>query len=116
MTPLLALVVLLASISQLLVKRGADRSIAGPEDRRGLLRRFCNLPLVLGALLAAGLPLLYSTALRELPLSIAYAANGLSYPLVLGGSALFLGERLNRRHLLGSLCICCGFFLWTDLL
>jgi len=115
MNPLLLLVVLLSAAGQLLVKAGADRTRRNPENTGGpgLLRRVLNPFLLAGVACVALVPLLYTRALAGTALSRAYAATGLSYPLVMMGSAFLLKERIRPRQYAGSLLILAGFLVWS---
>ncbi len=126
MNGMLLLVVLLSAAGQVLVKAGAERTLPGEDEpgRSGspVLKRFAaflgramNLRLVCGAACVALVPLIYTRALSSLPLSRAYGATGLTYPLVIGAGALFLRERVGIRHAVGSLLIVGGFLLWSGI-
>lgn len=120
MNLLLLFVVLLSAAGQVLVKAGADRTLPGEEPSSGLpgraaafLRRAANPYLLGGALCVAAVPLLYTRALASMPLSRAYGATGLTYPLVMIAGALFLREKISLRHAAGALLIVAGFFVWN---
>jgi multidrug transporter EmrE-like cation transporter len=134
MNGMLLLVVLLSAAGQVLVKAGADRTLPGaaeasvtdsgtdsgaqrPNCKRctGFFRRAMNFRLICGVACVALVPLIYTRALSDVPLSRAYGATGLTYPLVIGAGALFLREKPGIRHAVGSLLIVAGFLLWSGL-
>ncbi len=114
MNPLL-LVVLLSAAGQLLVKAGADRTRrnSAAVGNKSFLRRALNPFLLAGMACVALVPLLYTRVLAGTALSRAYAATGLSYPLVMMGSAFFLKERIRLRQYAGGLLILAGFLVWS---
>ncbi len=120
MNPLLLLVVLLSSAGQILVKLGADKTLppsavdpAGSAAGLTLFRRALNPYLLAGMACVVLVPLLYTRALAGMPLSRAYGATGLTYPLVILASAVVLKERVGRRQVAGGLLILAGFLLWS---
>lgn len=130
MNGMLMLVVLLSAAGQVLVKAGAEKTLPGAADPggtdsgtqlpnckrfTGFLRRAMNLRLICGVACVALVPLIYTRALSTLPLSRAYGATGLTYPLVIAAGALFFREKLGVRHALGSLLIVAGFLLWSGI-
>ena len=121
-------VVLLSAAGQLLVKAGADRTLDRAEQPHGegkatsagadalrFLRKAANPRLIAGAACVVAAPLLYARALASTGLSRAYGAMGLTYPLVVLGSALFLKEKLDRRQIAGTALIAAGFLVGNSL-
>ncbi|HUW69446.1 MAG TPA: multidrug resistance protein [bacterium] len=119
----LVLVVVLSAAGQVLVKAGAnltlprqDEAAAGPFWRLLVFARKAMNPwLVAGIACVALVPLLYTRALAGSALSTVYGATGLSYPLVIGASALFFGERIGRRQIVGGVLIVAGFIVWSGM-
>lgn len=97
---------LLAAISQILLKKSANRSYMTKMEE------YLN-PLVIG-----GYALLFCTtwisvlALRWLPLSMASALDVVGQIFVPALSFFALGERINRRKLLGMAVIVAGILIF----
>jgi len=122
MSAYLVAVVLLSAAGQVLVKAGANLTLPGQDEPADLglvqrLRAFAlkamNPWLVAGIACVALVPLLYTRALAGSALSTVYGATGLSYPLVILASALFFGERIGRRQIVGGILIVAGFLVWS---
>lgn len=117
----LVLVVVLSAAGQVLVKAGANQTLPSQDEAvDGLARRLCafarkamNPWLVAGIACVAVVPLLYTRALAGSALSTVYGTTGLSYPLVILASALFFGERIGRRQIVGGVLIVAGFLVWS---
>jgi len=108
----LLLMVLLNTLGQLLVKRGAVR-IESRLGRVQLIRSMINWPLALGGLSVIAGPLLYMYALTKVELSVGYSFSGLTYLLVILGGHLLLKERITLYHVLGTLSILAGLTVWN---
>jgi drug/metabolite transporter (DMT)-like permease len=107
----LLLFVVVMTVGQLLFKRSAD-ALAGVEGTSELIRRLAIDPGFLAALtLYAFATFLWVAALREIPLSRAYPFTALAFTLVPVGAALFFGETLGPRYLLGLALVLAGIFL-----
>lgn len=119
----LVLVVVLSAAGQVLVKAGANLTLPRQDEAAaGLFRRLLvfarkamNPWLVTGIACVAIVPLLYTRVLAGSALSAVYGATGLSYPLVILASALFFGERIGRRQIVGGLLIVAGFIVWSGM-
>jgi len=117
MTPrvlfLIFLVELFDTGSQILFKKSAGAfEPTGTRGIKGLfpfLRNILRMPAVWCGffLVSCGL-LLWFTVLAETDLSLAFPIGGMRYLLILGASTLFLGEKIDRKRLLGGLCIAFG--------
>ena len=95
--------VLLGACAQLVMKSGASRSGAG--GLIGILTRPATMAgLALNALAAA----LWIVALRSVDLSYAFPWLSLNFILVPLGAALFHGEVITRRKVVGMLGITVG--------
>jgi drug/metabolite transporter (DMT)-like permease len=124
MNGLLLLVVIFSAAGQILIKKGADRTLPNQQKQQGassgtaklllFLARAANPWLIAGIATVALVPLLYMRLLADMELSRAYGATGLSYPLVVFGSAFFLREQIGIRHMAGSLLILAGFLIWNS--
>lgn len=96
---------LISAASQLLLKKAAD------DSRLTGLRFYLN-PLVVGAyVLFFGCMVVNVYALQTLDLTVASVleASGFIYVMALG--ALFLGERITKRKLLGNALIVAGIVI-----
>ncbi len=104
---------LLDTGSQVLFKKSAGRLDPNESLRpKGLLLFLGSVlktPAVwCGFLLVSCGLLLWFTVLAEVDLSLAFPLGGMRYLLVLAASNVFLGERINRKRLLGGFCIALG--------
>lgn len=122
MNAFMILVVVLSAAGQVLVKAGANLTLPrdGELPAPGVLgrlsafvRKAINPWLIAGIAFVALVPLLYTRALAGSALSAVYGATGLSYPLVILASALFFGERIGRRQIVGGILIVAGFLVWS---
>src|SRR6056297_3522914 len=114
MNPYVALLfmVMLNTIGQLLVKRGAVR-IDIHLGTAHLLRSMLNWPLALGGLSVIAGPVLYMYALTKVELSVGYSFSGLTYLMVVLGGHLLLKERITLYHVLGTLTILGALAVWN---
>ena len=108
----LLLMVLLNTLGQLLVKRGAVR-IDIHLGTAHLIRSMINWPLALGGLSVIAGPVLYMYALTKVELSVGYSFSGLTYLMVVLGGHLLLKERITIYHILGTLTILAGLMVWN---
>ena len=108
----LLLMVLLNTLGQLLVKRGAIR-IETHLGTAQLIRSMVNWPLALGGLSVIAGPLLYMYALTKVELSVGYSFSGLTYLMVILGGHLLLKERITLYHVCGTLSILAGLAVWN---
>lgn len=108
----LLLMVVLNTVGQLLVKKGALRLVL----HRGIpafLKSGLNLFLIGGGLSAAAAPLLYMYALSKLELNVGYSFSGLTYLSVVLSGHFFLREKITLYHIGGSLAILAGLVIWN---
>jgi drug/metabolite transporter (DMT)-like permease len=108
----LLLMVLLNTLGQLLVKRGAVR-IDIHLGLAHLIHSMVCWPLALGGLSVIAGPMLYMYALTKVELSVGYSFSGLTYLLVVLGGHLLLKERITLYHVLGTLAIIAGLTVWN---
>lgn len=97
--------VFLASISQILLKAGADR----PHSSR--IKEYFNIPVLTGYGIMACSMLLGMLAYRGVPLSFGPVIEALGYVFVAVLGYLFLKEKLNGRKLLGMALIMIGIVI-----
>ncbi len=99
--------VFIASVSQILLKKSADRTYSS------WLREYLN-PLVIGGYaLLFGSTILTMIALREVPLSWSPVIESAGYIFVSVLGYFFLKERFSRRKLLGFAVILLGIFIFS---
>jgi drug/metabolite transporter (DMT)-like permease len=112
---LITLAVVGLTFVQLMIKARLEVHGAAPLSPGELLGYVLNLLAdwqvwVAGAVLVLGAACWY-VGLSRVPLSLAYPLAALSYPLVLGGSVLFLHETFSWQLLLGNAAIIGGILL-----
>ena len=94
---------ILAAFAQLSIKAGAS-TLTGWQD-------LLNPKILLGiALYALGM-LLWIFALARSDLHVAYAFTALTFILVISGSSIFLGEKINLQSYIGVILITAGFIV-----
>ena len=107
----LALFAVTLAAGQLLFKRVAG-NVAEVSGIVPLLARIVLDPAFLLAIfLYMAATILWVVALRDIPLSRAYAFTGLAFALVPIGAMLFFGETIEGRHLLGLALVLAGIML-----
>jgi len=103
----------LSSVSQVVLKRGADREIpSGLTRRQSLLAQYLNVPVVLGyglLLISMGLAII---ALAKVDLKYAAIIEALGYAMVMILSRVFLHEPMTRRKIVGNLVIMAGVLVF----
>ncbi|HDQ13693.1 MAG TPA: hypothetical protein ENN41_02625 [Sediminispirochaeta sp.] len=108
----LLLMVLMNTLGQILVKKGAvqlDLHLGWKKFLKSLYT-----PYLIGGVLAVVLgPLLYMYALTEVELNVAYSFSGLTYLSVVISGHLLLHERITYYHIAGSLAILAGLTVWN---
>jgi len=107
----LVIMILLVSGGQICMKLGAVRVVY--ERGRLQFRSLFNPFLIAGGLMVVFAPLLYFSALRDIPLSTAYGFTGLTYIIVFLGSYFILKEKITIFHVAGIILIGAGFALWN---
>lgn len=104
---LLVATIILTTIGQLLIKKGATSL----DGNRGLIRTILKSPWLMGGLFCALIaPLFYMMALREIPLSVAFPSMASTYVLVAAGAAYFFNEKMNFLAWSGVFFIVLGLF------
>jgi multidrug transporter EmrE-like cation transporter len=98
---LFLLSVMLAAVSQVMLKKAADRGLAG-------IRQYLNPLTVCAYGLFFGCTLLTLWAYRVVPLSLGMALESAGYVFVTALSAAFLHEPVTRRKALGIALIVAG--------
>lgn len=99
--------VFISSVSQILLKKAADRVYKNP------VREYVN-PMVIGAYaMFFGSVLLTMLALRGLPLSMSPILESTGYIFVSVMGYLFLKERFSRRKLVGIALILAGIVIFS---
>ena len=89
---LLVVAIVLTSVGQLLIKKGALTL----EDGQSLLKSIPKNPWLLGGLGCAIIaPMGYMMALRQIPLSVAFPSMSATYILVSAGASVFFEERMS---------------------
>lgn len=88
------LAVVLTGVGQVLVKQASTRAATS-------VRIFTSGRLIVGYAFLFGMTLLTQLALHDMTLGELSAWITLTYPVTLGLSALWLGEPVGRRELLG---------------
>lgn len=108
----ISLTVMLTVYGQLILKWQIDMSgaiVAGSSSKAELLLKLLLNPWIISGLGSAfAASLFWMLALTKLPLSTAYPLTATGFILVLGLSALFLGESLSFWKILGTLMIVSG--------
>jgi len=107
----LMIMIVLVSAGQVCMKLGALR-VTDTEGRVNI-RSLFNPFLLAGGATVVFSPLLYFSALKDIPLSSAYGFTGLTYIIVFLSSWLFLKEKITVFHLAGSILVGAGFVLWN---
>jgi drug/metabolite transporter (DMT)-like permease len=99
------------SLGQVLFKLGALRVNANAQA--GIVA-WVNLPIIAALVLYAGCTVMWITALRSLPLRLAYPVAALGYLLVPMLGHFFLREPLTARTLIGGVVIVVGVMIATS--
>ena len=114
MTPtnllLTAACVIAIAAGQVLFKLGALASNAA-GDGAGLIERYANPYLAAAIVVYAGATVLWVALLKSVPLNVAYPFIALAFVLVPVLGALFVGEALAWRHLVGGAVIALGIWI-----
>ena len=98
--------VVVASFSQILLKKGAL------ESHASVVKEYLNPWVISGYALLAVSTLLTILALRGLELKNAPAIEALGYVLVLILSRVFFGEKITKRKVIGNLLILLGMVVF----
>ena len=103
---LLVLSVIVASTSQILLKKSALKKHANP------LREYLNAYVIIGYGLMVVSTLLVILAYRGLDYKNGPIIESLGYPLIMLLSAFFLSEKITPRKILGNLLIIAGIAIF----
>jgi drug/metabolite transporter (DMT)-like permease len=99
------------SAGQILFKLGAERL---ERDGPPTPIPFLNVPIVVALLIYVVATMCWISALRSLPLRLAYPVSALAYVLVPVLGHFFLNEPLSARSLLGAAVISAGVAIATS--
>jgi len=110
LTQIASLLICVAAIStgQILFKVAASQAIG---DGFSIQRLAMNVPLLLGVAIYGAATLFWIWLLRITPLTTAYPFMAISFILVPAAAAMFLGEPIYLRTVIGSILIAVGIFL-----
>jgi small multidrug resistance pump len=100
--------VIMASIGQVLIKKGASR---GKE--RPVIRSFFDPFVIAGYMLMLASTVTSTIALKVLPLKITVSLLPLGYIVVVFLSIAVLRERMRRQHVWGMLIILAGIVIFN---
>jgi drug/metabolite transporter (DMT)-like permease len=76
-----------------------------------MLRLAVDPVTILAILMLIGAAVTWYFVVSRIPLSVAFSFAALSYPLVLVGAHLFLGERVIAMQVIGNLLIVAGILM-----
>ena len=99
--------VFISSISQLLLKKSAQRTYPNK------IREYLNPYVIVGYLLFFGCTLISMYALKVVPLSMAPILESFGYVFVAVLGFFFLKEKFTRRQLIGSALIILGIVVYS---
>lgn len=102
------LAVLVASVAQILLKKAALRN----QDA-SFLRKFLNVPVILGYGMMFGSTFLNVIALRQMPLSMTPVTEATGYLWVPLLSWAVMHVRPTRQHVIGGAVIIAGMLLFA---
>lgn len=102
------LAVFVAAVAQILLKRAAERN-----QEVSFLRKFLNVPVILGYGMMFGSTFLNVLALRHMPLSLTPVTEATGYIWVPLLSWLVMHVRPTRRHVIGGVVIVAGMLLYA---
>jgi len=103
----------LSSVSQVVLKRGADREIPSGLTRwQGLLAQYLNVTVMVGYGLLLISMALVVVALAKVDLKYAAIIEALGYGMVMILSRVFLHEPMTRRKIIGNLVIMAGVLVF----
>ena len=99
--------ILLGIMGQMCFKNG----VSSVHSQFSILNYSFNKFLLFGIILYGISTLFYITALKSIPLSIAYPSISLSYVIIIILSHYFFNERISFTQICGSVLIICGVIL-----
>ena len=106
-TLILTLSVFISSISQILLKKGAEKKYPNK------IREYLNPYVMSGYMLFFGCTLLSMFSLKVVPLSMAPVVESLGYIFVAVLGFFFLKEKFTKRQLIGTALIILGFVVYS---
>lgn len=101
----MVLAVIIASASQILLKKGAQKNRSG-------IYQYLNFEVILGYSLFGLTVLMTIIAYRGLPYKYGPIIDSIGYILVIMFSSIFLKEKITFRKILGSIFILTGIFIY----
>ena len=107
---LLLMMPVLVTAGQVLLKKKAGSIITG-KGPDVFIKTLLQPAVIAAGLCVAAAPLFYITALRDVPLSEAFAFNSLNYLFVFVCGRLFLKEKINKIQVFGMILITTGFLM-----
>ena len=111
---LLILAVLVASVGQILLKKGM-MTVGGFDGDITILKyflnTFTNIHVMIGLAFYVVGTLIWLIVLTKLPLSIAYPCLALGYVLVAISSKFVFSEQITALRWVGIITVCIGVFL-----
>ncbi|MDD3362859.1 MAG: EamA family transporter [Hespellia sp.] len=102
----LVLSVLVASFSQILLKRSAEK------EHESLIREYLNAEVVCGYGLLVLSTLLTIFAFSGMEYKNGPIVESLGYIFIMILSRIFLGEKMTKKKILGNVCILAGVFIY----
>ena len=106
-TLILTTSVFISSISQILLKKGAEKKYPSK------IREYLNPFVMSGYMLFFGCTLLSMFSLKVVPLSMAPVVESLGYIFVAVLGFFFLKEKFTKRQLIGTALIILGFVVYS---
>lgn len=101
--------VFISAISQILLKKSADRNV----DEKGFLKQYLNKNVIWGYLLLFAAMFMPLIAYTVVPLKYGAIVESLAYVFVMILSALFLHEKITPKKLIGNAMIVGGVILFS---
>lgn len=102
----LVLSVLVASFSQILLKRSAEK------EHESLIREYLNVEVICGYGLLVLSTLLTVFAFSGMEYKNGPIVESLGYIFIMILSRIFLGEKMTKKKILGNVCILAGVFIY----
>ena len=99
--------VLLASISQVLLKKSAN------IEHDSIIKEYLNIQVIVGYFLFFVSTILAILGYRTLPLKLGPVLESLGYIFILFLSIIFFKEKITKNKLIGTICIITGIVLFT---
>lgn len=116
------MIVLLAevvtAVGQILFKKSANKlerySLRGLDRHMGFIKSLLIQPSIWAGLvfMSAGM-VIWLVALAEGPLSLVFSLGSMQYLLILFGAHVFLGEKIEKNKVIGTVLVMLGIVLIT---